>query len=79
MLYFAGHERSVEPFRPLILDSVVARALRTADADVKWPGGGWTTPQYERYLSLAHDHAHRVGVLPDQVEATLFRYGKRLR
>ncbi|MEU7380224.1 MULTISPECIES: hypothetical protein [unclassified Streptomyces] len=79
VLYFAGHERPVGPWRPLILDSVVARALRSADADVKWPGGGWTAPRYERYLSLAHDHADRAGVLPDQVEAALFRHGKRLR
>lgn len=79
VLYFAGYEHPVGPWRPLILDSVVARALRSADTDVKWPGGGWTTPRYERYLSLAHDHAHQAGVLPDQVEAALFRRGKRLR
>ncbi|MFE4748750.1 hypothetical protein ACFRIB_00390 [Streptomyces mirabilis] len=78
VLYFAGHDHPVGPWRPLILDSVVARALRVADAEVKWPRGGWTTPLYSRYLSLAHDHAEEAGVLPDQVEAALFSHGRHL-
>ncbi|MFF8841390.1 hypothetical protein ACF08N_01470 [Streptomyces sp. NPDC015127] len=78
VLYFAGHDQPVGPWRPLILDSVVARALRAADRGTRWPGAGWTTPKYTRYLSLAHDHARQAGVLPDQVEAALFDYGKRL-
>ncbi|MEN1889262.1 hypothetical protein [Streptomyces mirabilis] len=78
VLYFAGHDHPVGPWRPLILDSVVARALRAADAGVKWPRGGWTTPRYSRYLSLAHDLAGEAGVLPDQVEAALFSHGRHL-
>ncbi|MEV4680698.1 hypothetical protein [Streptomyces kurssanovii] len=78
VLYFAGHEQHVGPWRPLILDSVVARALRAADPGTRWRGTGWTTPRYDRYLSLVHDHAREAGVLPDQVEAALFNYGKRL-
>ncbi|MFF4960978.1 hypothetical protein ACFY2Z_28730 [Streptomyces sp. NPDC001222] len=76
LLYFAGHDHPVGPWRPLILDSVVARALRAADTEVKWPGGGWTTPRYTRYLSLAHAHAGEARVLPDQVEAALFSHGR---
>ncbi|NWF29431.1 hypothetical protein HW130_24765 [Streptomyces sp. PKU-EA00015] len=78
VLYFAGHDQPVGRWRPLILDSVVARALRAADRGTRWPVRGWTTPQYTRYLSLTHDHARQAGVLPDQVEAALFDYGKRL-
>jgi hypothetical protein len=78
VLYFAGHEQCVGAWRPLILDSVVARALRAAETGDKWPGGGWTTPCYSRYLSLAHDHARQAGVLPDQIEAALFARGRQL-
>ncbi|MGW1541376.1 8-oxoguanine DNA glycosylase OGG fold protein [Streptomyces sp. NPDC002309] len=78
VLYFAGHDHPVGPWRPLILDSVVARSLRAADAEVKWSRGGWTTPRYGRYLSLAHDYAGVAGVLPDQVEAALFSHGRHL-
>jgi hypothetical protein len=78
VLYFAGHERCVGAWRPLILDRFVALALRAADPGEKWRGGGWTTPRYSRYLALAHDHAQRAGVLPDQMEAAWFAQGKRL-
>ncbi|MEU2281044.1 hypothetical protein ABZ614_03555 [Streptomyces sp. NPDC013178] len=78
VLYFAGHEQCVGAWRPLILDRYVALALRAADTGEKWRTGGWTTPRYGRYLSLVHDHARRVGVLPDQVEAALFAFGRRL-
>ncbi|MFF4690465.1 hypothetical protein [Streptomyces sp. NPDC001307] len=79
VLYFAGHERPAGPYRPVILDSVVSRALKdlkTVDAD--WPENGWTTDQYTQYLEGVHDLARRRGVLPDQVEAALFFHGKRL-
>lgn len=78
VLYFAGHEQCVGAWRPLILDRFVALALREADTGEKWRGGGWTTPRYSRYLALAHDHAQRAGVLPDQIEAAWFAQGRRL-
>jgi hypothetical protein len=78
VLYFAGHERCAGALRPLILDRFVALALRDADTSEKWRGGGWTTPRYSRYLALAHDHAQRAGVLPDQIEAAWFAQGRRL-
>ncbi|MFG2257373.1 8-oxoguanine DNA glycosylase OGG fold protein [Streptomyces mirabilis] len=78
VLYFAGHGHPVGAWRPLMLDGVVARSLRASDSEVKWPRGGWTTPQYSRYLSLAHDLAGETGVLPDQVEAALFALGRHL-
>ncbi|MBM9505932.1 8-oxoguanine DNA glycosylase OGG fold protein [Actinacidiphila acididurans] len=76
VLYFAGHDSRTD-LRPLILDSVVSRTLRQAKAvDGTWPGYGWTTPQYTRYLEVVHEYAERRGVLPDQVEAALFARGK---
>ncbi|GBQ02384.1 hypothetical protein SSP531S_38430 [Streptomyces spongiicola] len=78
VLYFAGHEQRAGARRPLILDRFVSLALRAADTGEKWPPGGWTTPRYGRYLSFAHDHARRAGVLPDQMEAALFARGKQL-
>ncbi|MFD6554645.1 hypothetical protein [Streptomyces sp. NPDC058398] len=79
VLYFAGHDRGVGQHRPIILDSVVSRALRAAGAvEASWPDNGWTTAQYGHYVSMVHDYARARGVLPDQVEAALFSYGKRL-
>jgi hypothetical protein len=50
VLYFAGHDAGAD-LRPVILDSVVTRALRADGAvDSAWPKNGWTTPQYKRYL-----------------------------
>lgn len=79
VLYFAGYDQPVGPWRPLILDSVVARALSGADTEWMWPGSGWTTQHYQRYLSLVHDHALHTGVQADQVEAALFTRGKKGR
>lgn len=78
VLYFAGREQCAGAWRPLILDRFVALALRAADPGDKWPTSGWRTPRYERYLSLAHEHARRESVLPDQIEAALFAHGKHL-
>lgn len=78
VLYFAGHDQCVGAWRPLILDRFVALALRAADTGEKWPAGGWTTPCYGRYLSLAHDRTRRAGALPDQMEAALFAHGRQL-
>ncbi|MEU3449167.1 hypothetical protein AB0H29_18405 [Streptomyces thermolilacinus] len=78
VLYFAGYEECAGPLRPLILDSLVARALQAADPGGKWRRSGWTTPHYTRYLTLAHEQARRAGVLPDQVEAALFARGRTL-
>jgi hypothetical protein len=78
VLYFAGYEAPASSFRPLILDSVVSRALKSVQwVGPEWPERGWTTPQYEQYLSIVHDYAHAVGVRPDQIEAALFQQGKR--
>ncbi|MEV1023019.1 hypothetical protein [Streptomyces sp. NPDC050264] len=77
VLYFTGHEQPTGPWRPLILDSVVARAIRSANPDEKWHGSGWTTPDYTRYLSFVHDQARQADVLPDQIEVALFAYGKQ--
>lgn len=77
VLYFAGHEQPAGQWRPLILDSVVARAIRSTNHDEEWHRSGWTTPDYTRYLTFVHDQAQRVGVLPDQIEAALFTYGKQ--
>ncbi|MGW7257755.1 8-oxoguanine DNA glycosylase OGG fold protein [Streptomyces sp. NPDC054834] len=78
VIYFAGHEQCDGAWRPLILDRFVALALRAADTGEKWPTSGWTTPLYRQYLFLAHEHAQKAGVLPDQIEATLFARGKQL-
>ncbi|MFD5516357.1 hypothetical protein [Streptomyces sp. NPDC127066] len=79
VLYFAGHESAAAHHRPVILDSVVSRALRaTGTVEAGWPDNGWTTAQYGRYVAMVHDCAQARGVLPDQVEAALFSYGKRL-
>ncbi|MFF4307807.1 hypothetical protein [Streptomyces sp. NPDC001601] len=79
VLYFAGHESPAGPYRPVILDSVVSRALKDLKAvDVDWLENGWTTDQYRQYLEGVHDLAQRRGVLPDQVEAALFSHGKQL-
>ncbi|MFJ9360754.1 8-oxoguanine DNA glycosylase OGG fold protein [Streptomyces mirabilis] len=44
VLYFAGHDTAAARHCPVILDSVVSRALKAEDAvDVSWPGNGWTT------------------------------------
>ncbi|MFF4018888.1 hypothetical protein [Streptomyces sp. NPDC001843] len=77
VIYFTGHEQCAWAWRPLILDRFVALALRAADTGDRWPTSGWKTPWYRRYLFLAHEHAQRAGVLPDQVEAALFVRGKR--
>ncbi|WP_405014106.1 hypothetical protein [Kitasatospora sp. NBC_01539] len=78
VLYFAGDASLAGPYRPVILDSVVSRALKeqgTVEAD--WPENGWTTDQYRQYLAGVHDCAQKRGVLPDQVEAALFANGKQ--
>ncbi|MFH9863028.1 hypothetical protein [Streptomyces sp. NPDC017202] len=78
-LYFAGHEDPVGPFRPLILDGVVSRALKDRKAVAEnWPLNGWTTEQYARYLDVVHEQAASAGVMPDAVEAAWFARGKRL-
>lgn len=77
VLYFAGHERATGPHRPLILDRLVALALREHTGDA-WPTSGWRTPWYDRYVTVAHELADRAGVLPDQIEAALFARGKEL-
>ncbi|MEU0368683.1 hypothetical protein ABZ070_00180 [Streptomyces sp. NPDC006283] len=77
VLYFAGYEAAAS-CRPLILDSVVSRALRSVGwVGAEWPERGWTTPQYVQYLSIVHDCAQAAGVRPDQIEAALFQHGKR--
>jgi hypothetical protein len=79
VLYFAGGESPALPHRPVILDSVVSRALKdleTVDAD--WPKHNWTTDQYRQYLAGVHDCAQKRGVQPEQVEAALFFHGKQL-
>ncbi|MCX4426010.1 hypothetical protein [Streptomyces mirabilis] len=79
VLYFAGGESPALPHRPVILDSVVSRALKdleTVHAD--WPKNGWTTEQYRQYLAGVHDCAQKRGVQPEQVEAALFFHGKQL-
>ncbi|MEU4685908.1 hypothetical protein [Streptomyces xinghaiensis] len=77
VLYFAGHDTPTGTHRPLILDSVVSQALRSCKmTNARWPASGWTTPQYQRYLTIVHDIAHRNDVLPDQVESALFSRGK---
>ncbi|MDX3863241.1 8-oxoguanine DNA glycosylase OGG fold protein [Streptomyces europaeiscabiei] len=79
VLYFAGHDRATAPHRPVILDSVVSRALKANDAvDTSWPENGWTTDQYRLYVDGVHEYAQARGVLPDQVEAALFSQGKQL-
>ncbi|MFJ9039086.1 hypothetical protein ACIRF8_21130 [Streptomyces sp. NPDC102406] len=78
LLYFAGHVQPTGQWRPLILDSIVAKTIRAINPDEKWRGSGWTTPDYARYLTIVHDQARQAGVLPDQVEAALFVYGKQL-
>ncbi|MEU0815204.1 hypothetical protein [Streptomyces mirabilis] len=79
VLYFAGHDSAAESQRPVILDSVVSRALKATDAvDASWPGNGWTTDHYRLYLDGVHEYAQTRGVLPDQVEAALFSHGKQL-
>ncbi|MFE2530701.1 hypothetical protein [Streptomyces sp. NPDC059371] len=79
VLYFAGHEGAAAHHRPVILDSVVSRALRAAGVvGADWPDNGWTTAQYDRYLAMVHESARARGVLPDQVESALFSYGKRV-
>ncbi|MEU2261358.1 hypothetical protein ABZ557_13975 [Streptomyces sp. NPDC019645] len=79
VLYFAGYESPAGVHRPLILDSVVSRALRSTSADgITWPGHGWTTEKYAQYLSVVHEHAEAADTLPDQVEAALFSFGKLL-
>ncbi|MGW2525031.1 8-oxoguanine DNA glycosylase OGG fold protein [Streptomyces sp. NPDC001617] len=66
VLYFAGHDRPGAHHRPVILDSVVSRALRaTAAVDADWPDNGWTTEQYGRYVVMVHEYARVRGVLPD--------------
>ncbi|SHL63726.1 8-oxoguanine DNA glycosylase OGG fold protein [Actinacidiphila paucisporea] len=78
VLYFAGHEAAADP-RPVILDSVVTRALRAGDGvDASWRKNGWTTPQYEQYLAAVRAYADHRAVLPDQVEAALFARGKQV-
>jgi len=77
VLYFAGHDSAAAPHGPVILDSVVSRALRAMKAvDTGWPENGWTTDQYRQYLAAVHHYAQMRGVLADQVEAALFAQGK---
>ncbi|WP_369248143.1 hypothetical protein [Streptomyces sp. R41] len=78
VLYFAGGESPARPYRPVILDSVVSRALKDQGAvDTSWPENGWTTDQYRQYLEGVQDYAQKRGVLPEQVEAALFSHGKQ--
>ncbi|WSM11023.1 hypothetical protein OHB49_02530 [Streptomyces sp. NBC_01717] len=81
VLYFAGHNNSASSavYRPVILDSVVSRALKATDAaNANWPENGWTTNQYRQYVGGVHEYAQARGVQPDQVEAALFSDGKQL-
>lgn len=78
-LYFAGHDNPTGHRRPLILDSIVSRALRDRKAVAEdWPLNGWSTKQYARYLDIVHEQAEAAGSLPDAVEAAWFGYGRRL-
>ncbi|MFI1422353.1 hypothetical protein ACH4VX_31185 [Streptomyces sp. NPDC020731] len=78
-LYFAGHENPTGHRRPLILDSVVSRALRDREAVAEdWPLNGWSTKQYAHYLDTVHEQAESARVMPDVVEAAWFAHGKRL-
>lgn len=79
VLYFAGHDSVAAPHRPVILDSVVSRALKVTNAvDGSWPENGWTTNQYRLYVEGVHAYAQARGIQPDQVEAALFTRGQRL-
>ncbi|MFJ4552045.1 8-oxoguanine DNA glycosylase OGG fold protein [Streptomyces sp. NPDC088817] len=79
VLYFAGHGDGAAPQLPVILDSVVSRALvATGAADASWPGNGWTTAQYRLYMDGVNECARARGALPDQVEAALVSHGKKL-
>ncbi|MCZ4100806.1 hypothetical protein O3W51_31880 [Streptomyces sp. H39-C1] len=78
VLYFAGGENPRGADRPIILDSVVSRALKDLGAvDADWPKGRWTTEQYRQYVVAVGELAERSGVLPDQVETALFLHGKQ--
>lgn len=78
VLYFAGHHKVAAPRRPIILDSVVSRALKAGDAvGTDWPDNGWTTDQYRQYVDGVHEYAQARGVQPDQIEAALFHHGKQ--
>ncbi|MFH8386861.1 hypothetical protein ACH4E7_39105 [Kitasatospora sp. NPDC018058] len=79
VLCFAGGDSVKGPYRPIILDRVVSRALKDHGAVApNWPDNGWTTDQYRQYLAAVHAYAHSRGVFPDQIEAALFSKGKLL-
>ncbi|MFF0086036.1 hypothetical protein ACFYR1_41045 [Streptomyces canus] len=79
VLYFAGHDTAVSHHRPVILDSVVSRALKAEGvADGSWPENGWSSDRYRLYVDGVHSYARSRGVLPDQVEAALFARGKQM-
>ncbi|WP_052434169.1 8-oxoguanine DNA glycosylase OGG fold protein [Streptacidiphilus melanogenes] len=78
VLYFAGEAGIPGPHHPLILDSVVAGALKNLGlVHTAWPDNGWTTAQYGEYLGALHGLATERSVQPDQIEAALFHHGKQ--
>lgn len=80
-LYFAGGGR--EDHRCVILDSVVANALRSKGGWTSLSSkGGWPESTYGRYCALAErwasDASDVVGrtVAPDEIEFALFKNGR---
>lgn len=73
LLYFAAYTSSAGP-KPLILDRVVGRALDRFGVYLHY--NGWDTADYERYFTVVHQVAERVGVEPHDVEWWLFQTGR---
>ena len=73
LLYFAGYRRGVGGVQPLILDSVVGRAL-PPEVDIRRAVGRnsppWTSAEWLTYLQWAA--AQSDGAEPDTVETRLF-------
>lgn len=85
-LYFAGKAIEVEGPKPLILDAVLARAVREQqvlhldgapyakrDAATTWPTWGWSPYRYGLYLDVMERVASAVGVDTDVAELALFK------
>ncbi|MFI6024955.1 8-oxoguanine DNA glycosylase OGG fold protein [Amycolatopsis magusensis] len=70
-LYFAGGGAPEHPC--LILDSVVAMALRDHAGWKSLPTGNWSAQTYQRYCDLLARWARRHGRAPDELERALFR------
>jgi len=74
VLYFAGYRRGVGGVQPLILDSVVGRAL-PAEVDIprrptRASAPRWSSRQWLTYLQWAAEQPD--GAEPDAVETRLF-------